>query len=118
ALNRSYRELARHFGFKVDPTPPRSPEKKGKVESAVRYVKQSFFKPRRGELDAHTVRPALDRWVREIAGTRDHGTTRRQPLTVFEDEEHAAMRPLPLQPFELALWKEVTVHPDCHVHVD
>ena len=23
ALNRSYRELARHFGFKVDPPPPR-----------------------------------------------------------------------------------------------
>jgi len=28
ALNRSYRELARHYGFKVDPTPPYSPEKK------------------------------------------------------------------------------------------
>ena len=29
-LNRSYRELARHFGFKVDPTPVRDPRKKGK----------------------------------------------------------------------------------------
>jgi hypothetical protein len=26
ALNRSYRELARHYGFKVDPTPPRAPK--------------------------------------------------------------------------------------------
>jgi integrase/recombinase XerC len=25
------RELARHFGFKIDPTPPRDPRKKGKV---------------------------------------------------------------------------------------
>ena len=33
ALNRSYRELARHYGFKVDPTPPYAPQKKGKVES-------------------------------------------------------------------------------------
>jgi len=32
-LNRSYRELARHYGFQVDPTPPRSPKKKGKVEA-------------------------------------------------------------------------------------
>jgi len=31
-LNRSYRELARHYGFQIDPTPPRSPQKKGKVE--------------------------------------------------------------------------------------
>jgi transposase len=31
-LNRSYRELARHYGFKIDPTPPRSPKKRGKVE--------------------------------------------------------------------------------------
>ena len=35
-LQRSYRELARFYGFMVDPTPPRSPEKKGKVESAVK----------------------------------------------------------------------------------
>jgi transposase len=35
ALNRSYRELARHYGFKVDPTPVYAPEKKGKVESGV-----------------------------------------------------------------------------------
>jgi transposase len=35
-LNRSYREFARHHGFRVDPTPPRSPKKKGKVESSVK----------------------------------------------------------------------------------
>jgi transposase len=29
-LNRSYRECARHYGFQVDPTPIRSPEKKGR----------------------------------------------------------------------------------------
>lgn len=45
-LNRSYRELARHYGFKVDPTPVRSPNEKGKVESAVKYVKHNFFRPR------------------------------------------------------------------------
>ncbi len=31
ALNRSYRELARHYGFKVDPAPIYQPKKKGKV---------------------------------------------------------------------------------------
>ena len=32
ALNRSYIELARHYGFRVDPAPPRAPKKKGKVK--------------------------------------------------------------------------------------
>src|SRR5687768_7676166 len=45
-LNRTYVELARHCGFKVDPTPPRDPDKKGKVESAVKYVKNNFFPAR------------------------------------------------------------------------
>lgn len=48
-LNRSYRELARHYGFKIDPTPPYSPKKKGKVESAVKYVKGNALRGREGE---------------------------------------------------------------------
>ena len=32
-LNRSYRDFARYYNFKVDPTPPYDPGKKGKVES-------------------------------------------------------------------------------------
>ena len=43
-INRTYRELARHFGFQIDPTPPRSPEKKGKVERDGGYVKRNFLK--------------------------------------------------------------------------
>lgn len=41
ALKRGYRELARHYGFKVDPTPPAAPHKKGKVESSLKYVKNN-----------------------------------------------------------------------------
>ena len=31
------------FGFQVDPAPPRSPRKKGKVEAGVRYVRHNFL---------------------------------------------------------------------------
>jgi len=82
ALNRSYRELARHCGFKVDPTPVYDPEKKGKVESGVKYVKRNFFRSRAGG-DSDLVAAELQRWVYEIAGTREHGTTHRRPLHVF-----------------------------------
>jgi transposase len=114
ALNRSYRELARHYGFKVDPTPVRDPEKKGKVESGVKYVKGNFFRGRSGQ-DVDVVAPALHRWVNEIAGMREHGTTHRRPLDVFRELEQAVLRPLSPTRFESVLWKEATVHRDSHV---
>lgn len=114
ALNRSYRELARHYGFKVDPTPPAAPKKKGKVESCVKYVKNNALKGRDGErideVNAH-----LERWVVEIAGTRTHGTTGKQPLEVFEAEERAELLALPSRPYEPVTWKKATVHQDSHV---
>ncbi len=114
SLNRSYRELARHYGFKVDPTPIYAPEKKGKVESAVRYVKRSFFRPR-DLADVDVANRELDRWVREIAGLRHHGTTGRKPREVFEQAEAQHLLPLPGVPFETVMWKEATVHTDSHV---
>ena len=114
ALNRSYRELARYYGFEVDPTPVYAPEKKGKVESSVKYVKGNFYAPRR-EMDVRELRRELPVWVSETAGKRTHGTTHRQPLVVFGDEERLALLPLPSTPLELVLWKEATLHRDSHV---
>ncbi len=117
ALNRSYRELARHYGFKVDPAPPAAPKKKGKVESGVKYVKNNALKGRHGER-IEDVNRHLERWVKEIAGTRTHGTTGKQPLEVFENEERAALLPLPERAYEAVTWKKATVHQDSHVVFD
>lgn len=116
-LNRTYRELAQHYGFKIDPAPPRSPKKKGKVESGVRYVKNNFFKPRAFE-HADEAQAELTRWRMRIAGTRDHGTTHQMPLEVFEREECAALEPLPARPYVPVTWKRATVHPNSHVVFD
>ncbi|WP_437313105.1 IS21 family transposase [Sorangium sp. So ce385] len=115
-LSRSYRELARHYGFTVDPTPPRAPQKKGKVEASVKYVKRNALAGREGQ-DVGEVRAALGRWIVEIAGTRQHGTTKRRPLEVFEAEEKSRLQPLPLRPYELVTWKRARVHRDCHVEL-
>ncbi len=113
-LNRSYRECARHFGFKVDPTPPYSPQKKGKVESQVKYVKNNFFAGRDGE-EVTDVNEQLTRWTLDVAGQRVHGTTAKKPLEVFDNEERAALMPLPAKKFAPTIWKRATVHEDCHV---
>ena len=118
-LTRSYRELARHYGFTVDPTPVRSPEKKGKVESGVRYVKRNFFATRDLETeDADVLQRELTRWSVEIAGQRTHGTTRRRPLQAFEEEERGALKPLPSEPYEVRTWSKLKVHTDSHVRVE
>jgi transposase len=117
ALNRTYCELARYYGFKIDPAPPRAPKKKGKVESGVRYVKSNFFRPRAFE-HADEAQAELRRWRMEIAGTRDHGTTHRRPIDVFEHEEQAVLEPLPSRPYVPIVWKRATVHANCHLVFD
>ena len=117
-VNRSYRELARHFGFQVDPTPPYSPEKKGKVEAAVKYVKRSFFQARQDEVDAGVLRPQLQRWIDEVANRRTHGTTRKVPADHFEATERGRLLPLPEVAWRPVVWREAKVHRDSHVQID
>ncbi len=111
---RSYRELAERLGFKIDPAPPGEPRKRGKVEATVKYVLASGLKGLEGtpldEADA-----ALQRWNREVASKRIHGSTGLRPMDVYEAEERAALRPMPSEQVELAVWKRARVHPDCHV---
>ena len=118
-LSRSYRELARHYGFKIDPTPVYSPEKKGKVEASVKYIKHNYFAAKDPKLvDIVEVNADLADWVGRTAGTRIHGVTRERPLEAFEARERQALLPLPDQPYERWFWRQVTVHPDGHAQVD
>lgn len=114
SLNRSYVELARHYGFLVDPTPARSPKKKGKVERVGRYVRDSYMQGQ-DFADLHEARAGLPRWILEIAGTRTHGTTGWQPLQQFLLVEKATLKPLPAEPFKPRIWHAAKVHRDSHV---
>lgn len=117
---RAYRECAEHYGFLIDPNPPRSPHLKGKVEQGgVHYVKRNFLAGRCA-LDSppqpvDTLNRALRRWCVEVAGRRTHGTTKQQPLERFGTVERPALPPLPPAPYLPAVWKRVTVYRDCYV---
>lgn len=113
-LNRSYAELARHYGFKIDPTPVYSPEKKGKVESAVKYIKSSFVAPR-NFADLDDAYSQLIPWVTKIADVRVHGTTGKVPQEQFNDYEKKELLKLPDSPYEVTIWSKAKVHRDFHI---
>jgi len=117
-LHRSYVELARFYGFKVDPAPPKDPEKKGKVEAGVKYVSGNFFRPREAGEDITVVNAALTGWVLETAGRRIHGTTGHRPIEVFEAEERPVLIALPPLAWVSVSWRKVLVHRDTHVAFD
>ena len=116
-LGEAYRRMAQHYGFVISPTRPRTPRHKGKVENGVHYVKRNFMAGREF-LDIHTANQHLRTWVKERAGTREHGTTHKAPLYLFDEHERVALLPLPEEPFTLREVRLVAVHPDCHVRID
>lgn len=114
-VQRSYRDLASAYGFLIHPCAPRTPQHKGKVEKGgVHYVKRNCLAGRTFTSLREANEHALE-WVRATAGARIHGTTRQQPLRIFEDIERAALNPLPAQPYEILAWKRALLHRDIHV---
>ncbi len=113
-LTRGFLEYSQHRGFITDPARVRHPKDKPHVERGVQYVRERFFKG--GEFrDLTHLREEAARWCREVAGLRVHGTTRRQPLQVFQDEELQALAEWDGEPYEVTGWRTAKVHPDHHV---
>jgi transposase len=113
----SYRECAEHYGFLISPCLPRRPEHKGKVEQGgVHYVKRNFLGGREPTSIIQANRD-VQRWVNTTAGNRIHGTTKERPLERF-DIERRVLQPLPRTPYDLAIWKQVKLHRDCHLVFD
>lgn len=113
-FQRVFEEYAHHRGFTIDAAVIAHPTGKPRVERGVPYVRENFF---RGEewRDRDHVQTHVVRWCLETAGLRIHGTTRKRPFGVFENEERAALLPLVGERFDPPLWGKCKVHPDHHV---
>jgi transposase len=115
AVQRSYRDLAEHYGFLIAPCRPRTPEHKGKVESGVHYVQRNYMAVH-GPKDIPEANEGVLDWIADWAGQRIHGTTKQQPLVRFLEIEQAALLPLPDAPYDLAVWNKLVVGRDCYVN--
>jgi transposase len=116
-INRSYAELAAHYGCLVDPARSRKPRDKAQVERPMPYIRDSFWRGREftsvEQMQAEAVR-----WSTEVAGRRAcRPLDGAAPATVFAAVEQAALMPLPADPFVLAEWSRCKVGPDIHVKV-
>lgn len=112
-VQRAYGECASGYGFIISPCPPYDPQKKGRVESGVKYVKNRFV-PLRQFRNLTDANQQLKHWLMEEAGLRIHGSTHEKPLALFELEQSKLKR-LPHHPPEFAVWEKVKLHGDCHV---
>jgi hypothetical protein len=114
AVQKSYEEFARHYGFIISPCDVRKPRHKGRVESGVKYVKGSFVPLRDFRDSIAEANRQVKHWVMEV-GNRIHGTTRQMPLKMFVEVDRKALLPLPDEPYDNGVWSKVKVHRDCHV---
>jgi transposase len=114
-LNKTYKELARHYCFQIDPCIPGTPEHKGKVESGVKYVKNNFV-PLKQFRDFDDANAQLMKWNECKASIRIHGTTKRKPINLFNLYEKKKLTSVNQDRYEISCWKELKVHKDIHVN--
>ena len=118
-LQRTYEEMAEHYGIAVLPARPRKPKDKAKVEVGVQVVQRWILAVLRHEtffslaaLNAR-IRSLLDRL--NYRPMRTYRASRRE---LFLRLDQPALRPLPAQPFAFAEWKFAAVNIDYHVELD
>lgn len=118
-LNRTYQDLAEHYGTAVMPARVRKPRDKAKVETGVQGVERwilARLRHRRffslAELNA-ALRELLMEYNRrpfqKLEGCRE---------ALFLSLERPVLRPLPEQPYEYAEWRKAKVNIDYHVEVE
>jgi transposase len=118
-INRTYAELAHHYGVAIIPARAAKPRDKAKAEVGVQVAERwilarlrndTFFSlPQANEAVAALLRDLNTRPFKKLPGSRQ---------SLFESLDRPALGPLPAQPYEYAEWKRARVNIDYHVEVD
>jgi hypothetical protein len=113
-LNPVFERFAQHYGVIVECLPPRDPQKKGKVERPMNYVRRLYEAHGSDWLGLEESQSYMDRKV-ALANERRHGTTLRRPIDDLVNMEAAELKPLPALGFEREEYSEATVRKDGHL---
>jgi transposase len=118
-LNRTYLEMAQHYGIAVLPARPWKPRDKAKVENAVGIVERwilAALRHRRFFAIAD-----LNEAIEELLERLNNRPFRKRDGTrtsLFAEIDYPALQALPVEPYVMAEWKTVRANIDYHVEVD
>ena len=118
-INRTYADLASHYGTVVIPARPRKPRDKAKAEVGVQIVERWVLAKLRNRrfTSLATLNLAIFQLVDELnrKPSRHLGASR---LELFHQIDRPALSPLSADTYEYAEWKECRVGIDYHVEID
>ena len=112
-LNPAYERFAAHYGTVIECLPPADPEKKGKVERLIPYIRRLY--EAHGEWRGIEESQEYLNHKLRIANDRKHGTTNQRPAQVFAELEKSALKPLPPLAYQLEEFHIGPVRRDGHV---
>lgn len=118
-INKTYHEMAEHYGTAVIPARVRKPKDKPNAEGAVAVVSTWVIAALRRYKFFSIVE--LNRAIREKLhefNCKPFQKKNGSRFSVFMEEEKPLLLPLPASPFELASWKIATVQFNYHITVD
>ena len=110
-------ELCGHYHFAARPCRPARGNEKGRVERAIRYIRESFFAAR-GFTTVEDLNRQAKLWRDEVAHQRPWpGDPSCKVASVFE-EEKSRLLPLPAHPFDTDLIRVVRSDKTIYVRFD
>lgn len=115
-LVRGFLEYSQARGFEVDPTRPRSPQDKPRVERSVSYARDACFAGER----LRSIEQARERalvWCEFEAGMRIHSRTQRRPRELFLEQEQARLLPAPSEVYDVPIHVDPKVARDQYAQV-
>ena len=111
-INRSYAELAAHYGCLIDPARSRKPRDKPKVERPMPYVRDSFWRGREFTSPEGDAGRGGTLVARRWPGSGPAGRwTAPAPPRCSPRPRRTRCRPLPAEPFVLAAWARARIGP-------
>lgn len=117
-LNKSYHELAEHYGTAILPARVRTPKDKATVEGAVGNISSYILSAIRNQ-QFFSLRE-LNEAIKERLYALNHKPFQKKDgsRATWFAEERASLLPLPRNPFELSEWRMATVAFNYHIGVD
>ena len=100
--NPRFLEFSRHYNLETRLCNPGAGNEKGRVERAIRTLRETFFNTLDKYVSLKALNQALHEWVDHKNHTV-HRTTEKRPADLLPDEK---LRPLPEKP-----WSNVLIHP-------